>query len=79
MQRYAKPGGAFPGPKFSLGWIRSHVHSLYCFLDAIATGRPASPSLAEGIALQKSLEALRESAATGKWVDLPQPGDVTVG
>jgi predicted dehydrogenase len=73
VQRYPKPGGAFPGPKFSLGWIRSHIHSLYSFLEAIVTGRPASPSLAEGIHLQKCLEALRESAATGAWVDLPQP------
>lgn len=72
VQRYAAPGGAFPGPKFTVGWIRSHVHCLFAFLQSIADGRQAHPSLAEGLHLQRVLEAVRESAARQTWIDLPQ-------
>jgi len=74
VQRYPAPGGKFPGPKFSLGWIRSHVHSLYSFLAAIAEGTEARPSLKEGTHLQRVLEAVRDSADRRAWVDLPQVG-----
>jgi len=73
VQRYPDPGQKFPGPKFGLGWIRAHVHSLHSFLKAIAEGAPASPSLAEGLHLQRVLEAVRESADRETWVDLPRP------
>jgi predicted dehydrogenase len=73
LQKYPAPGGKFPGPRFTVGWIRAHVHSLYSFLKAIADDSEPSPSLAEGIHRQRILEAVRESAETGAWVDLPQP------
>jgi predicted dehydrogenase len=72
VQKYPPPGGKLPSPKCSVGWIRSHVHCLYQFLRAIAEGRPASPSLADGIRLQRVLEAARRSAEQGAWIDLPQ-------
>jgi predicted dehydrogenase len=71
-QKYPAPGDKFPGPKFSVGWLRGHVHSLYALLAAIAEDRDPSPSLLEGIHLQQVLEAVRESAASGRWVSLPQ-------
>ena len=70
VQRYPKPGG-FPGPKQAIGWLRGHVHCLYSFLAAIADGRPASPSLTEGVQLQQVLEAAIASAASHSWVHLP--------
>jgi len=72
VHRYPAPGGGFPGKKFPVGWVRGHVHSLYCFLRAIADGTPPSPSLAEGIHLQRVLEAVRQADASGGWVDLPR-------
>ena len=71
VQKYPPPGGRFPNPKFSLGWIRSHVHSLYNLLDCIAAGRQPKPSLADGLYLQRVLEAVRASAEKKTWVDLP--------
>jgi predicted dehydrogenase len=44
VHRYPKPAG-WPGPKFSVGWLRSHVHCLYNFVAAVAEGRPTEPSL----------------------------------
>jgi len=72
VQKYPAPGGKFPGTKLSLGWIRSHVHCLYSFLRSIADGSEASPSLADGLHLQRVLEAVRASAESGDWVALPQ-------
>ena len=70
VQRYDRPAG-FPGPKFSIGWIRAHVHSLYSFLESIATGKPARPSLLDGLRLQRMLSAVEKSAQTQTWQPLP--------
>lgn len=66
-QRYAAPGG-FPGPKLSIGWLRSHVQCLYAFLDAVHHGHPADPDLRQGIAIQRAMDAVRRSAVSGQWV-----------
>jgi predicted dehydrogenase len=52
--RYEKPGG-FPSPKNTIGWERGHMHCVYSFLDAIARGRPAEPSLMHGVEMQRLL------------------------
>ena len=69
VQHYEKPGG-FSGPKFSGGWIRVHLHSLYNFLEAIATGKPPRPSLLDGLNLQRLLAAAEQSARTHTWQSL---------
>ena len=72
IQKYPGIGGKFPGPKFTLGWIRAHVHSLYSFLKSIADETQPQPSLADGIHMQRVLEAVRKSAETHTWIKLPQ-------
>ncbi len=69
VQRYEKPS-VFPAPKASIGWLRGHVHCLYSFLQAIAAGRPAEPSLQRGVDLQRILRAAEISAATRTWQTL---------
>ncbi len=66
-QRYDKPAG-FPTPKAAIGWIRSHMHCLYTFLESVHTGKQLGPSMLEGVELQKMLEKVKESAANGMWV-----------
>lgn len=68
-QRYDKPAG-FPGPKFSIGWMRGHMQCLYNFLEAVHAGRPASPSLEQGVYIQKLIDVCRMSAKDGKTVGL---------
>ena len=68
-QRYAKPAG-FPGPKFSIGWIRTHMACLANFLGNVAAGTPGCPSLEQGIYIQRLIEQARVSAATKEWVPL---------
>lgn len=69
-QRYPAPAAKFPGPKFSIGWLRGHVACLANFLQAVADGRPAEPGLEQGIYLQTLIDAVRRSAASGRWVDI---------
>jgi len=67
VHRYEKPAG-FPGPKFTVGWLRAHCHCLYNFLSGVAEGRPVEPSLARGVQLQKMLDVVARSAAERKWL-----------
>ena len=66
-QRYARPAG-FPGPKFSIGWIRTHMACLYNFLSSAAQGQPGNPGLDQGIYIQHLIEQVRESAQREEWV-----------
>ena len=52
--------------------VRGHVHSLYSFVKCLAEGTPPQPSLQEGLHLQRVLEAVRQAAAGGGWVRLPE-------
>jgi predicted dehydrogenase len=66
-QRYARPAG-FPGPKFGIGWIRTHMACLVQFLTRVAEGAPAEPGLEQGIYVQRLIECARTSARTQSWV-----------
>jgi predicted dehydrogenase len=70
VQRFKKPGGNFPGPKFSIGWIRSHVHSLYNFLSCVHESKKATPSFQEGAYIQYVMEKAYESDSKKCWIDL---------
>jgi predicted dehydrogenase len=67
-QRYPEPASAWPGPKFSIGWLRGHAGCLANFLHAIAENRPAEPGLEQGIYIQYLMEQVRASVATRSWV-----------
>lgn len=68
VQRYPKPAG-FPGPKFSVGWIRSHLACLANFLTALAQGTRAEPGLEVGVRLQEIMDAAVRSAQCRGWVN----------
>ena len=70
IQRYPAPGGSFPGGKFALGWIRSHVDSLHHFLECVHEHRPASPSFREGAYIQRVMETAYESDRSGRRITL---------
>lgn len=67
VSRYPAPASGFPGPKFSVGWLRGHVHSLENFLENIRDNRIASPSFREGIYNVRILDAARRSEAGQTW------------
>jgi len=69
-QRYPEPATGFPGPKFAIGWIRSHMACLANFLQSVAEGRPGDPGLRQGIYLQRLIECCRQSAKTNEWIEV---------
>jgi len=66
VQRYPKPAD-FPGPKFSVGWIRTHLACLHSFLAAVASGRRAEPGLEVGIRTQEIMAAAQRSCESRRW------------
>lgn len=70
VSRYPKPAG-FPGPKFSIGWMRAHMHCLYNFVDAIVRGQPTHPDLRDGAQVQQVLDLAYTSSRSGKWMEIP--------
>lgn len=70
VARYPAPGGAFLPPKNTVGWERGHMHCYFTFLDAVAHGRPADNTVADGARLQALMEKLLESNARGSWVEI---------
>ena len=59
-------------PGHTLGWDHTFTSQAADFLTAVATGTPPSPSFAEGLAVQRVLAAIEQSAAgSGARVDVP--------
>lgn len=69
-QRYEAPASKFPGPKFSIGWLRAHQACLANFLQAVAEGSKPIPGLDVGIRNQELLHAAQVSASERRWVDV---------
>ena len=63
--RYPEPGGSFPSPKASVGWLRCHVESMVQYLSAVANGTPFSPSLYDGAYVQAVMQAALDSDRNG--------------
>jgi predicted dehydrogenase len=66
LGRYPQPA-AFPPPRSTSGWLRGHTHCLHNFLQAVAEGRPADPSLDRGIAVQRMIDCAERAAASHAW------------
>jgi predicted dehydrogenase len=67
VQRYPKPA-AIPGPKLSVGWTRFHFASIYDFVRRVTEGEPGKPSLSDGLATHKIIDACYSSP--GNWVSI---------
>jgi len=71
VQAYPPPA-SMPSPKFTLGWIRSHVHAQFSFLDALVHGRPAAPSFDDAVRVHEVIEAGYRAARDRRWVSLDE-------
>ncbi len=68
VQRYE--GQKSPDWSMAPSFVRSHAECQYQFLKAISEGREPSPSLADGLHVQKAMEAAVRSSEEGRWVAL---------
>jgi len=65
--------GAWWPPGHVLGWDSTFISQAAEFLTAIGSGQPASPSFADGLAVQRVLAAIEESATgSGAVVVVPE-------
>ena len=58
INKYPDSKSNFPGPRFSIGWLRGHVESQCNFLRCIHSGQAAFPSLQEGVYIQKIVDRI---------------------
>jgi predicted dehydrogenase len=59
-------------PGHGLGYEHTFVHEIADFLRDVAAGRPPTPSFADGLAIQRVLDAVeRSSASNGECIALP--------
>jgi predicted dehydrogenase len=70
VQRY--PAQKAPDWSMAPDFVRTHAECQYQFLRAIAEGRPASPSLADGLHIQAVMAAAEQSSADGGWVKIDE-------
>ncbi len=68
--RYPSPASGFPAVKAPQGWLRGHIGCMQNFLSAVAEGKTCEPSFADGLYVQRIMEAARASERTGREVRL---------
>ena len=51
-------------------FMRVHAECQYQFIRSILDDKPTSPSLDDGLYIQRVMDAAERSSETGTWVDL---------
>ena len=74
VQRFPEPAIDFPGPKFSIGWMRPNIGNVFNFITNIVEGRKPDADMYAGYKVQEVMEACQISDKRGSWVDLPLQG-----
>jgi predicted dehydrogenase len=54
-------------PGHTLGWEHAHIHLIASFLNDIVSGETTVPTIEDGVACQRVLQAVEQSAAEGRW------------
>ncbi|MFC1452741.1 Gfo/Idh/MocA family protein [Verrucomicrobiota bacterium] len=73
-QRFPAPASGFPGPKFAIGWLRSHMACLANFLQDVADSKPGDPGLEQGLYVQQLMDCVRRSASERRWIQVQSSG-----
>ena len=71
VQRFPEPATQFPGPKFTIGWMRAHAGNAFDFITNIVEGKKPDADMNSAYKVQEVMEACQISDKKGKWVDLP--------
>lgn len=59
-------------PGLAIGYESSFVHEVADFLKGLATGKPAQPDFRNAYHTQLVLDAILDSARSGKWIEVPK-------
>lgn len=63
-------------PGHILGWEHAHIHLIASFLSDIVTGETSVPTIADGVACQRVLQAVEQSAGEERWVSIGAEGQL---
>ena len=69
-QRFEAPANGFPAAKSAIGWLRSHIHCCWNFVDHVARSEKSSPDLTDGIYLQRVLDSVVRAADSEKRIKI---------
>jgi predicted dehydrogenase len=61
-------------PGHMLGWEHAHIHLIAAFLGDIVDGTTTAPTIEDGVACQRVLEAVGQSASSGRWTQIAPEG-----
>lgn len=67
VQKYPAPA-MMPAPKFTMGWVRSHIAAIYHFLDCVVNDRMPSPNFHDALKIHHLMESMYRSVETKSWV-----------
>jgi len=67
VQKYPAPA-MMPAPKFTMGWVRSHIAAIYHFLDSVVHDRMPSPNFHDALKIHHLMESMYRSVETKSWV-----------
>lgn len=66
------PGLIFPSVKAPAGWLYGHLASMHAFLSAVSSGTEFHPSLADGLYVQRVMDAAyRSDESRGVRMEVP--------
>ena len=71
-----QPGGVHPyvgqwwPPGHIIGYEHTFVHTIADFVNACVDNKPVQPTFEDGVKNQRVLEAVEQSAKSGKWIKL---------
>ncbi len=57
-------------PGLQIGYEHTFIHQFADFLEAVGAGKPCAPTFRDGLATDYVTDAVLDSAATGRWVDI---------
>ncbi|MBI3110655.1 MAG: Gfo/Idh/MocA family oxidoreductase [Ignavibacteriales bacterium] len=69
VQKYPAPA-MMPAPKFTMGWVRSHIAAIYHFLDSVVHDRMPSPNFHDALKIHHLMESMYRSVETKSWVKI---------
>ncbi len=72
IQKYEKPAADFPGPKFSIGWIRTHLECIATYMNAVHMNKQFNPNIEQGLYIQEVIDCVQESSKKRIWIKVPE-------
>ncbi|HET7578847.1 MAG TPA: Gfo/Idh/MocA family oxidoreductase, partial [Bacillales bacterium] len=65
-------GGTYWPPGHIIGYEHTFIHLIHELINGISKGTKPEPNFSDGVKNQAVLEAVEQSAKTGRWINIPR-------